>query len=104
MGAARTGARVRTGVILAVLLVLLAGMPAAVPPTDRAAAALPPGFSSTPVFTGLTLPTAMAFSPDGKVYVAQKNGLILVYPSASSNNGTTFLNLSSRVFDSYDRG
>lgn len=104
MGAARIRARARTGVILAVLLVLAAGMPAVVPPTGRAAAALPPGFSSTPVFTGLTLPTALAFSPDGKVYVAQKNGLILVYPSASSNNGTTFLNLSSRVFDSYDRG
>lgn len=104
MGAARIRTRVRRGVIVAVVLAVAAGMLAAVPPTERADAALPPGFTSTPVFTGLTLPTAMAFSPDGKVYVAQKNGVIRVYPSASSDNGTTFLNLSSRVFNSYDRG
>jgi len=84
---------------------ILAGfLVAVVAPPEDAEAALPPGFTSTPVFTGLTLPTAVAFSPDGKVYVAQKNGIIRVYPSASSNNGTTFLNLSSRVYNSYDRG
>ena len=75
-----------------------------VPAPERADAALPPGFTSTTVISGLTLPTAMAFSPDGKVYVAQKNGFVRVYPSASSNNGTTFINLSSRVYNSYDRG
>ncbi len=101
---ARIRTRVRRGAIVAVTLALAAGLVTAIAPTNRAGAALPPGFSSTAVFTGLTLPTALAFSPDGKVYVAQKNGVIRVYPSASSNNGTVFIDLSSRVFNSYDRG
>ena len=104
MAAARTRARVRLGAIAVVVLVLAAGLVLAAPSPDRAAAALPPGFTSTTVMSGLTLPTGMAFSPDGKVYVAQKNGIVRVYPSASSNNGSTFINLSSRVFNSYDRG
>ncbi len=104
MGAARTRARVRLSAVTVVVLTIAAGLVAALSPTERADAALPPGFSSTPVMTGLTLPTAMAFSPDGKVYVAQKSGLVKVYPSASSNNGTTFINLASRVYDNYDRG
>ena len=90
---------------LAALVVLVAGVVVALPPTEPAhAATLPAGFTSTPVMTGLTLPTAMAFSPDGKVYVAQKNGVVKVYPSASSNSGTTFVNLGSRVYNNYDRG
>ena len=72
MGAARALARVRRGAVLVVVVALAAALLVAVRSADRADAALPPGFTSTPVFTGLNQPTAIAFSPDGKVYTAEK--------------------------------
>lgn len=41
-------------------------------------AALPAGFSETRVATGLASPTAMAFAPDGRLFVAQQGGALRV--------------------------
>jgi glucose/arabinose dehydrogenase len=98
------GARGRRTLVLALLVALLVGGLVAVAPEPSADAALPPGFTSTPVMSGLTLPTAIGFSPDGKVYVAEKSGIIRVYPNASSSTGTVFKDLSAKVFDGWDRG
>jgi len=38
--------------------------------------ALPPGFTDTTVYSGLVTPTAIRFAPDGKVFVAQKSGVV----------------------------
>jgi glucose/arabinose dehydrogenase len=46
---------------------------------------LPSGFHATALATGLSNPTALAIGPDGRVYVAQLNGLIL----AIGSGGTT---------------
>src|SRR5258707_1007555 len=43
------------------------------------APALPANFSEVVVFDGLTHPTAVRFSPDGRVFVAEKSGLIKVF-------------------------
>jgi glucose/arabinose dehydrogenase len=91
-------------VILACVVAFVVGLLTVVSRPEPADAALPAGFTSTPVFSGLTLPTAMAFSPDGKVYVAEKSGVIKVFPNASSNNGVVFKDLSTRVFNFWDRG
>jgi glucose/arabinose dehydrogenase len=40
------------------------------------AAALPPGFQDSVVLGGLTQPTDIAFAPDGRLFVAEKSGLI----------------------------
>ena len=103
----RTGRvfRGRGSVVVAIVVAIVGGLVAVVPRAEQAeAASLPSGFTSTPVFTGLNLPTAMAFSPDGKVYVAEKSGVIKVFPNASSNNGVVFKDLSTRTFDFWDRG
>ncbi len=50
-----------------------------VAPAPALGAELPSGFSETTVFTGLQEPTAVRFSPDGRVFVAEKAGKILVY-------------------------
>lgn len=42
------------------------------------AAALPAGFSEAQVATGLSNPTAMAFAPDGRLFVCQQGGLLRV--------------------------
>ena len=41
---------------------------------DAAAQTLPVGFQDVTVFSGLTEPTVVAFSPDGRVFVAEKSG------------------------------
>ena len=55
------------------------------------AATLPPDFSESVVANGLVAPTAMAFAPDGRIFVCQqggqlrviKNGALLAAPFAS---------------------
>ncbi len=94
----------RRAVILTCVVAFIVGLITAVSPPEKADAAIPAGFTSTPVFTGLTLPTGIAFSPDGKVYVAEKSGIVKVFPNASSNNGVVFKDLTTRVFNFWDRG
>jgi glucose/arabinose dehydrogenase len=68
------------------------------------AGAPPAGFTETVVFSGLTKPTAVRFSPDGRVFVAQKNGLIKVFDDLSDTSATTVIDLSLVVQDYWDRG
>ena len=37
-----------------------------------------PGFQSTVVASGFSLPTATAYTPDGRIFVAEKNGIVKV--------------------------
>jgi glucose/arabinose dehydrogenase len=68
------------------------------------ASALPPGFTETTVFTGLTHPTAVRFSPDGRVFVAEKSGLIKVFSSLSDDTPEVYADLRTQVHDFWDRG
>ncbi|WP_432844326.1 PQQ-dependent sugar dehydrogenase [Dactylosporangium sp. CA-092794] len=69
-----------------------------------AAATLPPGFSEQVVFSGLNQPTSIQFAADGRVFVAQKNGVIDVFDSLSDSTPAVFADLSPRVHDYWDRG
>src|SRR5215213_4841765 len=51
----------------------------AAPAAAVVAAALPAGFQETVAISGLEFPEAFAFSPDGRVFVAEKSGLIKVF-------------------------
>lgn len=73
-----------------VLAVALVAASLVLPASGAGAAPLPDEFSAAVVFSGLEMPTAMAFSPDGKVYVAEKGGRIYVYPNASTDDGVLF--------------
>src|SRR5512144_1355120 len=42
---------------------------------------LPSGFQDQVAFSGLTNPTSVRFSPDGRVFVAEKQGLVKVFDS-----------------------
>ena len=46
--------------------------------SPAAAATLPTGFAETQVATGLASPTAMAFAPDGRLFVAEQGGRLRV--------------------------
>lgn len=73
--------------------------------TDPAGAAtLAYGFSTQQVFSGLSLPTAFQFAPDGRVFVAEKRGVVKVFDNLSDTSATVFADLTTEVYDYTDRG
>ena len=68
------------------------------------AATLPAGFTESTVFSGLTQPTAVRFSPDGRVFVTEKSGLIKVFADLSAPTPTVFHDLRTNVHNFWDRG
>jgi glucose/arabinose dehydrogenase len=65
---------------------------------------LPAGFSDSVVFSGLTNPTNVRFSPDGRVFVAEKSGLLKVFDNLSDATPTQVVDLRQEVDDFWDRG
>jgi glucose/arabinose dehydrogenase len=92
-------------VTLSAALVLgsLAAMVAATAPAARAAT-LPAGFQESIVFSGLTNPTAVRFAPDGRVFVAEKRGVIKVFDSLTDTTPDVFADLNVNVHNFWDRG
>jgi glucose/arabinose dehydrogenase len=68
----------------------------------RGAVALPQGFTQSQVVSGLTGPTDMEFTPDGRLFVAEQAGRLRVLKA----DGTlgTFLNISTKVDSTGERG
>ncbi len=68
-------------------------------------AAVPPsGFQDTVVFGGLTQPTAVRFAPDGRVFVAEKAGVIKVFDGIADSTPDVLADLSVNVHNYWDRG
>ena len=75
------------------------------PQVDLAAAAVvPPGFEETAAWTGLTNPTAIRFANDGRVFIAEKSGVIKTFDNVNDLTPTVYADLSSRVHNFWDRG
>jgi glucose/arabinose dehydrogenase len=68
------------------------------------AVTLPSGFSEETVFTGLTQPTAVRFSSDGRVFVAEKRGVIKEFESLIDTTPRVVADLRTNVHDYWDRG
>lgn len=86
--------------VLAVALALLA----VVPPDGADASVVPQGFRESVVLGGLAQPTSVEFAADGRVFVAEKSGLIKVFSSLSDTTPTTFADLRTKVHNWADRG
>jgi glucose/arabinose dehydrogenase/PKD repeat protein len=69
-----------------------------------AAATLPPGFQESTVFSGLTNPTVVRFSADGRIFVAEKRGVIKVFDTLADTSPTVFADLNVNVYNFWDRG
>ena len=67
-------------------------------------ATLPAGFSESIAFSGLTQPTTVRFSPDGRVFVAEKSGLIKVFANLFATTPMVFHDLRTNVHNFWDRG
>jgi PKD repeat protein len=95
-----SASRARVGGLLALAVVavpFLIGVSAS-------AATLPSGFQETVVLSGLTEPTAVRFSPDGRVFVIEKGGLVKVFDSLSDPTPDVYADLRTNVHSYDDRG
>jgi glucose/arabinose dehydrogenase len=72
-------------------------------PCAAEAATYPAGFEEQTIVGGLTRPTTVAWAPDGRMFIVEKDGLLkVVAPGAST--ATVLANHSTRVNDYDDRG
>jgi glucose/arabinose dehydrogenase/PKD repeat protein len=85
----------------AFFLLLLFALASASP---AGAVTVPAGFSEKTVFTGLSQPTAVRFSSDGRVFVAEKRGLIKEFESLTDTTPRVVADLRTNVHDYWDRG
>ena len=86
------------------LLVLSVGLWLLASSEELFAATLPPNFQESTVFSGLTEPTAVEFSSDGRVFVAERSGLIKVFDDLADTTPTIFADLRTNVHGYWDRG
>lgn len=84
---------------LAVLGILGTGAAGAI-----AEPALPPGFQDEVVLEGLEQPVGLRFAPDGRVFVAEKPGRIVVFDGLEDPSPELFADLRTYAYDSGDRG
>ena len=56
------------------------------------------------MFTGLTQPTAVRFATDGRVFVAEKSGIVKVFANLTDTTPTVFADLRTKVHNFWDRG
>ncbi|QQQ79927.1 PQQ-dependent sugar dehydrogenase [Saccharothrix sp. 6-C] len=94
--------RSRRVTAVAAAALVVAATTVALPPT--ASAAVPAGFTDTLAIGGLTAPTAVSFAPDGRVFIAEKSGLIKVFDSLADTTATVFADLRPQTQDFWDRG
>jgi glucose/arabinose dehydrogenase len=96
----RWSTRMAAGLIAVVLVGTAHGWP------QRAAQAVivPSGFQEQIVFAGLSQPTNIEFATDGRVFVAEKGGVIKVFDDIADATPTVFANLSANTHNVWDRG
>jgi glucose/arabinose dehydrogenase len=85
-------------IAVAAILVLCGAAPTA------SAVTLPAGFSEETVLTGAVNPTAFRFSPDGRIFVAEKRGVIKEYQGLFDTSPRVYADLRTNVDDYWDRG
>jgi glucose/arabinose dehydrogenase/PKD repeat protein len=104
VGGGSSSRRVRRLGTLGTFALLASSLAVLTTSKPAAAVSLPPGFQEEIVFSGLSEPTAVRFSPDGRVFVAEKSGLIKVFDNLSDTTPTVFADLRTQVHNFWDRG
>src|SRR4030095_12527923 len=67
-------------------------------PVEAVFAAPLPGFDDFKVFDGLQQPTVIQFASDGRVFIAEKSGIIKVYDNLTDTTPTIFADLTVNVY------
>jgi glucose/arabinose dehydrogenase len=94
----------RIACLMVTLAMVMAVLNTANPPRLLAAAVLPAGFVDEVVLSGLTNPTAIRFAADGRIFVAEKSGIIKVFDNLSDPTAAVFADLRTNVHNYWDRG
>jgi len=102
-GAARALLRPRL-VSLVAACVVLAGLLGLIAPSAGADPALPPGFQDEVALGGLEQPVNFRFAPDGRIFVAEKPGKIVVFEDLEDTTPEVFADLRTDVYETGDRG
>lgn len=104
--ASATRLRAAAGALAVLLAMPLLGLGSRASSTEGepAALSLPAGFQEEMVFSGLTLPTAVRFAPDGRVFVTEKAGLVKVFSGLDDPTPTVFADLRTNVLSLSDSG
>jgi glucose/arabinose dehydrogenase len=97
----RRGGRRRVALLFALALL---GLSWPVAWEEPAAAGVPSGFAEQVTQSGLLEPTAFDFAPDGRLFVAEKRGIIKTFDSVSDRTPTVFADLRTEVHNTRDRG
>ena len=71
---------------------------------DAQALALPAGFSTVEQVAGLDVPTALAYAPDGRLFVAEKAGRVLVVDQGGRLQSAPVIDIRDHVNSYWDRG
>src|SRR5262249_43254848 len=62
------------------------------------ALAMPPGYTISPVHTGLSSPTCLRFAPDGRLFFTElTTGRIMVYPTGTSPTASVWATVPVNV-------
>jgi glucose/arabinose dehydrogenase/PKD repeat protein len=106
MGVGRRSSRMvgRFGALVAIMTLVSSVAVVGTQTRPAAAATLPPGFQESTVFSGLTNPSVIRFSADGRIFVAEKRGVIKVFDSLADTTPTVFADLNVNVYNFWDRG
>lgn len=81
-----------------------AALALALSPTLALAQTYPAGFRQSHPLTGLSAPTQARFAHDGRIYVAEKSGRILVFDNLLDTTAELVADLGPDVHDYHDRG
>ena len=66
-------------------------------PAQGAATPTEPGFTDSPIVSGLTDPTDMEFAPDGRLFITEQAGRVLIAkPDEPDGTLATFLDISTQ--------
>ena len=95
-------ARTTRGALWATLAVVASLVVSPMP--DAQGVTLPEGFQESVVFSGLNQPTVVRFAADGRVFVAEKRGVIKVFDSLTDTTPDIFADLNVNVHNFWDRG
>src|SRR5688572_7889356 len=91
-------------IVRCMLVSAFVGFAAAASATTATAVTLPSGFTETVVMSGLETPTAVRFGPNGKVYVAEKAGVVKEFDGLADTTPRVVADLRTKVMDYFDRG
>lgn len=87
-----------------IAILLIAGIASGLSSSEASAGTVPAKFQETVAFSGFNLPTSVAFSPDGRVFVAEKSGVIKTFDGLGDTTATVVANLTTETYNYWDRG